>query len=178
MNFLSFQLFLEFLIKETLFTPTSTLTTATDRWGQWPRQMPRWTDQVKMLTGPSDDVMHHRSSQVAHELADLDRIRRNGLVHRLQKNQASRTVPAPLDFSHRNVADGMSEQRCLTAIDAEMLQNELGAMECIGRIRSSPRSCRARRRGRRWSGGGDRWQPSFGMPSSSRTVRGLPACVA
>jgi hypothetical protein len=41
----------------------------------------------------------------------------------------------------------------------------------MGRSRSSPRSFRAWRRGRRWSGIGDQRWPDFGMPSSSTSTR-------
>jgi hypothetical protein len=111
---------------------------ATDRWGQWPSQMPRWTDQVKMLTGPSDDVMHHRSSQVAQELEDLDRIMRDGLVHRLQKNQVSRTVPTPLIFGQRSFAGGELTRRQETVYGDSELRATLSTKKGVQRCASSP----------------------------------------
>jgi hypothetical protein len=59
-----------------------------------------------------------------------------------------------------------------------LLTVELEEMKCMVRCRSSPRSCRACRRGRRWSGGGDRRRPGCSLPSSSATTGSFPARLA
>jgi hypothetical protein len=106
------------------------------------------------------------------------RIRTHGGVESNQGFKASHVVVAPLPFGRRRCTGDMAEWRRTVTLDAAMLCTEMEAMECMGRIRSSPRSYRARRRGRRWSGGGDQRRPSFGMPSPSRMIRGLLDCMA
>jgi hypothetical protein len=91
-----------------------------------------------MLTGPSDDVIHHRSSQVAHELEDLDRIGRDGLVHRLQKNQLSQTVPTPLIFGQRSFAGGELTRRPETVYGDSELRTMLSSNKGVQRCVSSP----------------------------------------
>jgi hypothetical protein len=59
-----------------------------------------------------------------------------------------------------------------------LLPNDLEEMKCMVRFRSSPRSFRARRRGRRWSGRGDRRRPGCSLPSSSASTGSSPARLA
>jgi hypothetical protein len=121
---------------------------------------------------------HYMNSQTEIKFDDSPQIGTWGCVDSNQKVKASMRVPAPLVLGHQNITGDVSERWRSMATDAETLQNESEAMECMGMIRSSPRSCRARRRGRRWSGGGDRRRPSFGMPSPPRMIRGLLDCMA
>jgi hypothetical protein len=131
-----------------------------------------------MLTAPGWWHQRDRDSQIKLESTDLLRIRSRECVESNQGIKASHVVVAPLPFGRRRCTDDMAERRRTVILDAAMLRTEMEAMECMGRIRSSPRSCRARRRGRSWWGGGDRRWPDFGMPSSPRTIRNLPACMA
>jgi hypothetical protein len=73
------------------------------------------------MTGQGDDVIHHRSSQIAHKFENLGRIKRNGLVHQIQENKGFLTVPALLVFRHQRHAGDLAEQRQMVAHDAEMI---------------------------------------------------------
>jgi hypothetical protein len=55
------------------------------------------------------------------ESDDLSRIELNELMYQLRRSKASRLVPAPLFFGHRNIAGGVSEWWHSTAIGAGML---------------------------------------------------------
>jgi hypothetical protein len=63
------------------------------------------------MTGQGDDIIHHQSSQIAYKFVDLGRIKRDGLVDQVRENKGILTVPAPLLFGHRSIADGESERQ-------------------------------------------------------------------
>jgi hypothetical protein len=73
------------------------------------------------MTGQGDDIIHHRSSQMAHKFVNLCQIERNGLVHQIQENEGVLTVLAPLLSGHRRYAGDSTEQRRMVAHDAEMI---------------------------------------------------------
>jgi hypothetical protein len=87
MNFLSLQIFLEFQITgEILFTPTDSLATAADGWGQGHVSCYIGKTKSKSMTSQGDDVIHHRSSQIAYKFANLGQIKRDGLVDQVREN--------------------------------------------------------------------------------------------
>jgi hypothetical protein len=119
-----------------------------------------------------------KNSQIDHRFDGSTRIWTRGYAYSKQKIKANLLVVSPLLNGHRNIAGGKSERWSSTVTDAGTLQTKIEAMEHMGRTRSSPRCCRACRRGRRWSGRGDRWRPVIGFLSSSALIGVLPARLA
>jgi hypothetical protein len=101
-----------------------------------------------------------------------------GWVESNQETTKHHLVAALWPNGHWSITGGMSARRWTTATEAGVLQDEMGVIDDMTRSRSSPRSCRACLRGRRWSGRGDRWRPVIGLPSSSALIGGLPARLA
>jgi hypothetical protein len=97
--------------------------------------------ESKSLTGPRDDVITGRSSQIKFESVDSLQIGSCECGEKIQEVKASQRVPAPLSFDPRSIAGGESGRRRMQVTGAEMLQTEMKAIEDAGRTGSSPRSC-------------------------------------
>jgi hypothetical protein len=121
--------------------------------GHWP---------VKQFDRVKDDVIAPKNSRIKLKSNDLLRIRSREYVKLKQEFKASHTVVAPLPNGRRRCASDVAERRRTVMIDTMMLWTLMEKTEVMRRTRSSPWSCRACRRGRRWSGRGDWWWPGFG----------------
>jgi hypothetical protein len=141
MNFSSYNYFWNYNYHIELFVPKGYLPYATDIWAMATSAATVALTESKSLTGPRDDVITSRSSQIKFKSVDSLQIGASGGVESIQDIKAVQVVVAPLPIGHRNIASGVPERRCVQVTAAEMLQTEVEVIEDTGRTGSSPRSC-------------------------------------
>jgi hypothetical protein len=146
------------------------LATQTDRWGWGWVSSHVGRDKSNRLTGS-------KSSPVIVGDGDSGPPEMRRWVESNQETTEHHLVAALWPNGHQSITGGVSARRWTTATEAGVLQDEMGVIDDMGRSRSSPRSCRAWRRGRRWSGTRDRWWPNLQIPSSSGMIRSFPALL-